>query len=432
TTENTSQTEDAHVHAETEADTKIEDVVIETVAERAIGCAVEPALQISFEAPVPVVEEIKLDTVVEVVAEVHATSAAVVVEDTIEEVTVTAKVTEESVLEKTEIVIENEQQEKEEVVAAVIVDDETILFSEAAIEAAVVEAIVDTVTDHLMESAVLVQAEEPQLEKQQEQEQEREQKQEQVSEPEAEAEADEEEDLVEEFDHEEELTLVFEREIREPVLPAQSREEEEEVVKEVSQQQEVTEEEQIEMQIETPTTLVDENIEVAKDTVESKPSSRKAADSWASVSQDKVQSLQEVSRVAQHSELNASAPEFKPAWLTNSAPVPVNRATISRDAVVPSTEASTLGTPAKMKSRCRFWPGCTNKSCKFTHPSLPCRDPENCTFGDRCIFIHPSDPLPRPRSDKVSRKPSVAKKRRPQSSDSTATMVAVTPDDVWK
>ncbi|KAJ2726230.1 hypothetical protein GGI07_000707 [Coemansia sp. Benny D115] len=43
------------------------------------------------------------------------------------------------------------------------------------------------------------------------------------------------------------------------------------------------------------------------------------------------------------------------------------------------------------KRRCRFWPSCSNRNCKYTHPSQTCRMYPNCTFGTNCIYIHPAD-----------------------------------------
>ncbi|KAI9269737.1 hypothetical protein EDC94DRAFT_656770 [Helicostylum pulchrum] len=45
----------------------------------------------------------------------------------------------------------------------------------------------------------------------------------------------------------------------------------------------------------------------------------------------------------------------------------------------------------KMKNRCDYWPNCTNKHCKFSHPTSPCRVGDDCPFGNRCSFIHPKD-----------------------------------------
>ncbi|KAK3829068.1 MAG: hypothetical protein J3Q66DRAFT_24205 [Benniella sp.] len=106
--------------------------------------------------------------------------------------------------------------------------------------------------------------------------------------------------------------------------------------------------------------------------------------------------------------LNSDAAVFTPSWLPK--PNTTVTTTDSRSSIFTTQDSSNIWTPpqqvsgaqqprdatqrddrAKMKSRCRFWPNCTNKACKFTHPSMPCRDPDNCTFGDRCIFIHPKD-----------------------------------------
>ncbi|KAJ2703859.1 hypothetical protein FB645_003736 [Coemansia sp. IMI 203386] len=43
------------------------------------------------------------------------------------------------------------------------------------------------------------------------------------------------------------------------------------------------------------------------------------------------------------------------------------------------------------KRRCRFWPSCSNRNCKYRHPSQTCNAYPNCTFGNNCIYIHPSD-----------------------------------------
>ncbi|KAI8084995.1 uncharacterized protein BX664DRAFT_338291 [Halteromyces radiatus] len=43
------------------------------------------------------------------------------------------------------------------------------------------------------------------------------------------------------------------------------------------------------------------------------------------------------------------------------------------------------------KSRCEFWPGCTNNHCKYYHPYIECRNGKTCQFGKKCIFLHPND-----------------------------------------
>ncbi|KAF9206420.1 hypothetical protein BGZ49_002511, partial [Haplosporangium sp. Z 27] len=152
-------------------------------------------------------------------------------------------------------------------------------------------------------------------------------------------------------------------------------------------------------QADTPTTLVGDEMELTKDT---------------------LQTLQEVSRVAKHSELNAKATEFKPSWLFSpQQPAPVSRPE------APQVESPTVKQVIKLKSRCHYWPNCTNKACKYTHPSQPCRDGDNCQFGERCIFIHPKDETtPRP---KKGPKPS-SQRKRPLSS---ATMTSVSPVEPW-
>ncbi|KAF9567896.1 hypothetical protein EC968_003132 [Mortierella alpina] len=305
----------------------------------------------------------------------------------------------------TELTAEDEEQEEQVEDENEGEDDEEILETVVARE-----AIIDT----LMASAVLAELPEPKLE-QQEQEQEPYQ--------------DEEDDMnpIEETDEEEFFEMVFEKVVpRTPAAPsAQIHRPELEIKEEVTTSSEPTlEEAETEADAETPTTLVGEDMDLDKDTLINTENVAR-----------QVQTLQEISRVAQHSELNAKAPEFKPSWMPGSTSVPIRTPTPVPRGATPTQEQ------VKMKSRCRFWPNCTNKSCKFTHPSSPCRDPENCTFGDRCIFIHPSDMKPRPpRENKGLKKlgsqqqPTAGapvRKRRPQSSDSSASMVSVTPEEVW-
>ncbi|KAJ1807952.1 hypothetical protein LPJ56_006165 [Coemansia sp. RSA 2599] len=49
------------------------------------------------------------------------------------------------------------------------------------------------------------------------------------------------------------------------------------------------------------------------------------------------------------------------------------------------------GVGAMAKRRCRFWPSCNNRNCKYRHPSQTCSTYPNCTFGNNCIYIHPCD-----------------------------------------
>ncbi|KAF7727219.1 hypothetical protein EC973_007917 [Apophysomyces ossiformis] len=57
-----------------------------------------------------------------------------------------------------------------------------------------------------------------------------------------------------------------------------------------------------------------------------------------------------------------------------------------------------------MKSRCEYWPHCTNKHCKFWHPFKECRAGDDCTFGKRCMFLHAKD-LEEPRKKRQSHPP---------------------------
>ncbi|KAF9960591.1 hypothetical protein BGZ72_006491 [Mortierella alpina] len=315
------------------------------------------------------------------------------------------------------------QHEHHSVVAAV---SETIPapVAEAALEPTaddeeeeVLETVIarEAMVTAVVEPAALAEPSEAKLEQQ-------EQEQEQVQYEDEEVELDQ----VEETDEEEFFEMVFHKVVpRTAAAPvAQILRPELEIKEEVTESEELSlEETEIEADAETPTTLVGEDMDLTKDTlIDTETVARQ------------VQTLQEISRVAQHSELNAKAPEFKPSWMPGSTSVPIRAPTPVPRGATPTQEQ------VKMKSRCRFWPNCTNKSCKFTHPSSPCRDPENCTFGDRCIFIHPSDMKPRPpRENKGLKKQNSiqqaagapVRKRRPQSSDSSASMVSVSPEEVW-
>ncbi|KAI8596993.1 hypothetical protein EDD21DRAFT_386621 [Dissophora ornata] len=369
--------------------TVVDDVVIvEAVEETVVNDAIEEE---------PVVEILERDIVTETPANVSAEVMAEAV----------TKVIEVAVLEETsnEVIIED-----------AIVEDTVTVPEATAFEEPVVEVI-----------AVETEKEEEEKVQEQATQEEKEEEWKEEEWKEVDVVLVDEQRHKDEHDHEEVFEMVFERE----------------VMTHEQEHEETTSEEQseAETEAETPTTLVGDEMnlsrdtlieEVEADTVEAQENlskvtdslnlSRKAADPWetSNHNDDKVQTLREVSRVAQHSELNAAAPEFKPSWVSSPSPAPAPRAPATRDA--PSSQDQ----QGKMKSRCRFWPKCTNKSCKFTHPSLPCRDPENCSFGDRCIFMHPNDLLPRP-----SRHSSLAKKRRPISSDSSATMVAATPEEIW-
>ncbi|KAJ1932768.1 hypothetical protein FBU59_006256, partial [Linderina macrospora] len=48
-------------------------------------------------------------------------------------------------------------------------------------------------------------------------------------------------------------------------------------------------------------------------------------------------------------------------------------------------------TAAVANKRCRFWPSCNNKNCKYVHPAQVCKMYPSCSYGNNCIYIHPSD-----------------------------------------
>ncbi|KAF9434207.1 hypothetical protein BGZ76_008376 [Entomortierella beljakovae] len=129
----------------------------------------------------------------------------------------------------------------------------------------------------------------------------------------------------------------------------------------------------------------------------------------ATVDVDHVEDTQTNETAKSRTSLNTNAAVFTPSWMPAPPADPESQSLVME--TDPSYEwsssfnngesmsqsqfyeqASLLENGrVKMKSRCRFWPNCTNKACKFTHPTLYCRDPENCTFGSRCNFIHPKD-----------------------------------------
>ena len=129
-----------------------------------------------------------------------------------------------------------------------------------------------------------------------------------------------------EFDEEHEVELVFEREIpvAAVVIPAviqevkEVKEVKEEIIEEAvpaavevleqaeEEPEQIQEPEQVhevqeEAQADTPTTLVDDQLEHIKeteDTAQTVVETPRKTESWSAVSEDKVQTLQEVSRVA--------------------------------------------------------------------------------------------------------------------------------------
>ncbi|KAI8985369.1 hypothetical protein BDB01DRAFT_787840 [Pilobolus umbonatus] len=74
-----------------------------------------------------------------------------------------------------------------------------------------------------------------------------------------------------------------------------------------------------------------------------------------------------------------------------------------------------------VKSRCDYWPNCTNKHCKFWHPFAECREGDNCPFKERCMFLHPRDHIEPERS--VSQRSSSGQKSKKNAQRANSTPV---------
>ncbi|KAI9362248.1 hypothetical protein BD770DRAFT_382237 [Pilaira anomala] len=85
--------------------------------------------------------------------------------------------------------------------------------------------------------------------------------------------------------------------------------------------------------------------------------------------------------------LSSDAPEFIPR---STAPRRATRRRLTRLELIQQQRQNY--TP-QARARCSHWPCCTNKNCKFWHPCKDCREGEDCPFGTKCMFIHPSDYL---------------------------------------
>ncbi|KAI8580907.1 hypothetical protein K450DRAFT_198241 [Umbelopsis ramanniana AG] len=48
----------------------------------------------------------------------------------------------------------------------------------------------------------------------------------------------------------------------------------------------------------------------------------------------------------------------------------------------------------KVYTRCRYWPRCSNRKCKFVHPVYDCKFDKDCPYDTLCAFRHTSDPVP--------------------------------------
>ncbi|KAI8644899.1 hypothetical protein BD408DRAFT_412679 [Parasitella parasitica] len=94
----------------------------------------------------------------------------------------------------------------------------------------------------------------------------------------------------------------------------------------------------------------------------------------------------EVSPTPLSSSLTASAPEFVPK--SCQQPKKPVKKFLTRDELIEQQRQHHM---PRSKARCSHWPRCTNNNCKFFHPYRPCRAGDDCSFGDRCMFVHPND-----------------------------------------
>ncbi|KAJ2836517.1 hypothetical protein J3B01_002776 [Coemansia erecta] len=83
------------------------------------------------------------------------------------------------------------------------------------------------------------------------------------------------------------------------------------------------------------------------------------------------------------STLNAQAKAFVPG----SQP----RTAANSDADKVETQGTAEPHPPIAKRRCRFWPACSNRNCKYVHPQQECQAFPQCSFGTNCIYVHPTD-----------------------------------------
>lgn len=95
----------------------------------------------------------------------------------------------------------------------------------------------------------------------------------------------------------------------------------------------------------------------------------------------------EKSPVSLSSSLTADAPEFVPKSFQQPTKKPTKKF-LTREQLIEQQRQHHM---PRSKARCSHWPHCTNNNCKFFHPYRACRAGDNCSFGDRCMFVHPSD-----------------------------------------
>lgn len=102
-----------------------------------------------------------------------------------------------------------------------------------------------------------------------------------------------------------------------------------------------------------------------------------------------------------HRPLSLSAPVFVPRKQVQQAQAQPKKNTKKRLSRAELIEQQRQNHTPHAKARCSHWPRCTNKNCKFWHPIRDCREGETCPFGNKCMFIHPSDYIEPPRVRKA-------------------------------
>lgn len=73
---------------------------------------------------------------------------------------------------------------------------------------------------------------------------------------------------------------------------------------------------------------------------------------------------QQQSKTVRQSDLNINSEPFVPKQKTKRSESPEER----REMMIKQRQNN-----ASFKARCRYWPKCTNKKCKYVHPMHPCR-----------------------------------------------------------
>jgi hypothetical protein len=120
---------------------------------------------------------------------------------------------------------------------------------------------------------------------------------------------------------------------------------------------------------ESDTAVNVDNIEAREPTVPKEPWSDLPAVNETNVWESPDWAQQEA-KSSVHSELNVNCepfyPKGKPA--NRPEPTPEDIAEARRQMILKQRQRG-----ASYKARCKYWPKCTNKKCKYVHPMYPCR-----------------------------------------------------------